>query len=74
MSKNNLAELNNILFDELRRLEKIDTSKLDSEVLRAKALCGVATQILQGGKLIVSAAVAKSNDINGDMRLPLLEE
>jgi hypothetical protein len=57
--KNTLSDLNNLLFAQLERLgnEALvrDKEKLEKETLRARALCGVSTQILASGHLAVKA-------------------
>ena len=57
--KNNLADLNNHLFAMLETLENneemADSKKLEESLKRSKAVCQVATQILNVARLQVSA-------------------
>lgn len=57
--KNNLADLNNHLFAMLETLENdeemADTKKLQDTLMRSRAVCQVAAQILNVARLQVSA-------------------
>lgn len=56
--KNKLSDLNNILFEQLERLQD-DTLKgddLDREIARSKAVTGVSAQIIQSGNLAMRAS------------------
>lgn len=54
--KNNLADLNNILFEELERLND-DTGDIDQakEVVRAKSIAAVSAQVIEIGRLQLEA-------------------
>lgn len=54
--KNNLADLNNILFEELERLND-DTGDIDQakEVVRAKSIASVSAQVIEIGRLQLEA-------------------
>jgi hypothetical protein len=56
--KNRLTDLNDHLFAQMERLSDEDMSPeaLDKEVTRAKAIVGVADQIVKGGALQLKAA------------------
>ncbi|MCO5285189.1 MAG: hypothetical protein M9898_02105 [Chitinophagaceae bacterium] len=55
--KNKLSDLNNHLFAQLERLgdENLTGEDLIREIDRAKAMSGVATQIVNGTKVVVDA-------------------
>ena len=55
--KNKLADLNNHLFASLERLgdESLSGDKLKDEIERSKAVAGVAREIIQNGKLVLTA-------------------
>lgn len=59
--KNKLSDLNNHLFAQLERLsdEDIKGEDLDEEIRRAKAVCNVATQIIDNGSLALKAEKMK---------------
>ncbi|MFA5324102.1 MAG: hypothetical protein WC373_15620 [Smithella sp.] len=58
--KNKLSDLNNTLFAQLERLNEEATkgNKLSEEINRAKAITGVAHEIILNGKLVLDAMVA----------------
>lgn len=72
--KNKLGDLNNHLFAELERLsdEDLRGEDLDTEIRRAKALTGVASQIIQNGNLALSAARFQDDRMNADGKLPAM--
>lgn len=55
--QNKLSDLNNHLFAQMERLGEEDLSPedLDKEIKRAKAITGVATQIINNGNLALNA-------------------
>jgi len=55
MMKNTLGDLNNHLFAQLERLsdEDIKGEQLKEEMLRAKAVTGLASQIIANGTLVL---------------------
>ncbi len=58
--KNKLADLNNHLFAQLERLgdEDLTGEQLSEEISRAKAVTGLASQIIANGTLVLKAAQA----------------
>jgi len=58
--KNSLGDLHNHLFEQLERLNDDDLmgEKLKEEISRAKAITGVAREIILNGKLVLDARVA----------------
>lgn len=53
--KNTLGDLNNHLFEQLERLndENIKGEELKEEIVRAKAVTGIASQIIANGTLVL---------------------
>ena len=58
--KNKLIDLNNHLFAEMERLsdEDLKGDELTREVVRAKAVSSIASQIINNGRLVLSGQVA----------------
>lgn len=56
--KNSLADLNNILFEQLERLndDEVMEQSPDAEIERAKALSSIAKQIVRSASLQLQAA------------------
>ena len=57
MTKNTLTDLNDHLFAQMERLgdENLKGDKLKDETARAKAMCNVAENIINNGKLVLEA-------------------
>lgn len=57
MARNTLGDLNNHLFMQLERLneEDLEGEKLQEEITRAKAITGLASQIIANGTLVIKA-------------------
>lgn len=57
MSNKDLSALNEILFDQLDRLNDKDLSAFDmkSEIDRSKAITGVATQVIDNARVTIDA-------------------
>lgn len=74
--KNTLADLNNHLFAQLERLSDEDTTgeKLTEELGRAKAVSGIASQIISTGSLLLDAKKLMDNRISADTVLPRMLE
>ncbi|MFT8392680.1 MAG: hypothetical protein ABF624_01560 [Liquorilactobacillus ghanensis] len=71
MTQNKLTDLNNHLFAELERLgdEDLKGDSLKEEITRAKAISGVATNVVENANLALKAAMAY-DDRQGGMKLP----
>ena len=56
--KNKLSDLNNLLFEQLERLQddELKGDDLDHEIARSKAVTSIASQIIQNGNLAMRAA------------------
>lgn len=66
--KNKNIDLNNILFEQLERLNDEDTkgSDLEEEISRAKAVTSISAQIIENSKLGLEAAKFKVEYIGVD--------
>ena len=76
--KNKLPDLTDHLFAQIERLgdEDLKGDALREEIERAKAVTGVASQIIGAGTLALKAVIAKDNMMNADLKAPrmLLDE
>ncbi len=63
--KNKLIHLNNHLFEQLERLNDADlkSEELQEEMSRAKAITGVANQIINNARLVFEATKALSEGL-----------
>lgn len=63
MPKNRLLDLNDHLFAQMERLddEDLKESALDEEIQRARAVAGVANQIINNARLVLEASKAISD-------------
>lgn len=63
--KNKLSDLNNHLFAQLERLsdEKLRGEKLSEEIVRAKAVSGIAQQIIANANTVLEAHKAIGDKI-----------
>lgn len=70
--KNKLTDLNDHLFAELERLSDEDLvgEKLEEEIRRAEAVCGISTQIIANGTLALKAEQFKDNALSANTRIP----
>lgn len=75
--RNKITDLNNHLFEQLERLndEEIQGEQLSAEIERARAITGLASQIVANGQLMLKAIAVKDQYLAGNQKLPpLLEE
>lgn len=74
--KNTLGDLNNHLFAALERLndEDMDKDTLSAEIERARALTGIASQIIANGNLVLKAKVAADENMRGTAEMPKMLE
>jgi len=72
MTKNTLGDLNNILFEELERLndENLTGDSLKQEMDRAKAMTGVATQVVMTARTVLDAAKFQDDKMDIDSPMP----
>ena len=70
--RNTLGDLNNHLFMQLERLndEDIKGDALNEEIERAKAVTGIAKEIIANGNLVLKAKETLSNRMNHVTELP----
>ncbi|MEK5376588.1 hypothetical protein [Paenibacillus sp. FSL P2-0173] len=74
--RNTLGDLNNHLFAQLERLsdEELNGDKLAEEIIRAKAVTSVASQIIANGSLVLEAARLADDKLNADSPVPKMLE
>ncbi|ACT00266.1 hypothetical protein [Paenibacillus sp. JDR-2] len=74
--KNTLGDLNNHLFAQLERLsdEELTGEKLVEEISRAKAVSGIASQIISNGSLVLEARKLVENSMSADFAVPKMLE
>lgn len=74
MVKNTLADLNNHLFESLERLndEELTGENLDIEISRARAITGIASQIIANGNLVLKAKEMQSENLDVKKLPPML--
>ena len=72
MAKNKLTDLNDHLFAQLERLgdEDLTPEELESEVKRAKALNGVAKNIIDNARVALDGARFQYETLPGDKPIP----
>lgn len=64
-NNNNLGDLNNYLFDEMKRLNDKDLKgdELKDEILRAKSITDVASKIVDNANLVLNAEKFKAETL-----------
>lgn len=74
MVKNTLADLNNHLFESLERLndESLIGENLEIEINRARAITGIAGQIIANGNLVLKAKEMQSENLDAKKLPPML--
>ncbi len=72
--KNTLGDLNNILFEELERLndDELKGEELQQEMNRAKAITGVATQVVMNARTVLDAARFQDDKMDLDTPVPAM--
>ena len=72
MARNTLSDLNNHLFAQIERLgeEDISEEKLQQEIGRAKAINGVAKNIIQNAKTALEGVKFTKEYVRGDKGVP----
>lgn len=72
--KNKLTDLNDHLFAQLERLsdESITGEALTQEIVRSRAVATVAKEIIENGRLVLSAQKAYSDGQIGTVRPEML--
>ncbi|MPM21479.1 hypothetical protein SDC9_67923 [bioreactor metagenome] len=70
--KNKLSDLNNHLFLQLERLgdEDLTGEQLSEEITRAKAVTGLASQIIANGTLVLKAVQMTQEYPDGNKAMP----
>ena len=64
-NNNNLGDLNNYLFDEMKRLNDKDLKgdELKNEILRAKSITDVAAKIVDNANVVLNAEKFKAETL-----------
>ena len=73
---NNLGSLNDIMFDQLKRLnnDKISKDELKEEIERSKAMAQVSTQIINTSKVVLDAERYKNDRMEPGRQTPKMLE
>jgi hypothetical protein len=76
MARNKLIDLNNHLFEQMERLndESLPKEQLYNEIDRARAMTGLASQIIQNAALGLKAEKFKTEYSGADISLPVMLE
>jgi len=74
MARNKLTDLNDHLFEALERIndDGLTGEELDKEIRRARAVTGVASQIIANGNLVLAAVRVKDGALDADLVLPAM--
>lgn len=74
-TENNLAELNNSMFEQLRRLNdpQLSPKDMEKEIERTKGVCLLASQIIANANLALKSHVVRSGGTVPPMLLAELE-
>ena len=73
-NKNTLLALNDVLFDQLQRLNdpKLEGDNLELELRKSKAMTDVGKTIISNASLVLKAQVAKDEKLGSYNELPAL--
>lgn len=71
-TRNTLVDLNNHLFAQLERLddESVKGEKLSEEIERAKAVSGIAKNVIENGRLVLSARQFQDEKLDDNVIVP----
>lgn len=74
--KQNLSDLNGYLFEQLDRLNDIDSTgdDLKEEIERAKAVSGIADNVIKTADLVLEGQKFLGDRLNADAKLPNMLE
>lgn len=69
---NTLTELNDLLFEQLKRVskEEMTQEELNKESSRTKMICDIAKNIVDNGKLTLDGAKFKYTSLDGNRPMP----
>ncbi|MEQ7216761.1 hypothetical protein ABQD61_12825 [Enterococcus asini] len=76
MKKQSLGDLNGYLFEQLERLNdpELTDEELSRELKRAKAVTGVASQVVANAQVVLKAKMAYEENLERDAKKPDLLE
>lgn len=76
MKKQSLGDLNGYLFEQLERLNdpELTDEDLSRELKRAKAVTGVASQVVANAQVVLKAKMAYEENLERDAKKPDLLE
>lgn len=76
MKKQSLGDLNGYLFEQLERLNdpELTEDELALELQRAKAVTGVASQVVANAQVVLKAKLAYEENLDRDAKKPDLLE
>lgn len=74
--RNSLGDLNNVLFEQLERLndESLKADDLKEEISRAKAVADISSKVISNGNLVLEAAKFNDDRWDADAKLPKMLE
>lgn len=67
MTRNKLSDLNNHLFEQLERLNdpELEGDALEAEIERSRAVSDISRQVIDNGRLVLSAAKMRAQMSGG---------
>lgn len=74
MASNKLGDLNDMLFNQLVRLDEddIDKDTLNKEIERSRAMTMIAGNIISNAEVVLKATKYKSDSMDANLKLPRL--